>query len=129
MQVLEKILQEIEEAKKEPLFRLVDAAYRDKQNQIVSRIEEIIRSHMADEPVSNPDKLDAGWISVAEQLPETSGDMIEEEKLLILLPNGIRTVAFYVDTENAGKIFFDGWDVLRPIAWQPLPAPYHPKKR
>ena len=61
------------------------------------------------------------WIPVEERLPETSGVMREDEKLLILLPDGMRTLSFYISTSSVRKIFFDGWDTYNPVAWMPLP--------
>lgn len=72
-------------------------------------------------------KMLTGWIPVAERVPETSGVMREDEKLLILLPDGMRTVSFFINTSSGGKIFFDGWDSYNPIAWMPLPEPYRPE--
>lgn len=61
------------------------------------------------------------WIPVDERAPKTSGAMQEDEKLLVLLPDGMRTVSFYISTSSGQKIFFDGWDTYNPIAWMPLP--------
>ena len=79
MQVLEKILQEIESAKKEPLFRLCDYTYRDRQNRIIARIEEIIRSHMEDEPVSNTYRLDDDKREFIDIQDERLWDILFEE--------------------------------------------------
>lgn len=68
------------------------------------------------------------WIPVEERLPKTSGTMREDEKLLILLPDGMRTVSFYISTSSGRKMFFDGWDTYNPIAWMPLPEPYKEAK-
>lgn len=74
-----------------------------------------------------PEEIEAlihRWIPVEERLPKTSGTMREDEKLLILLPDGMRTVSFYISTSSGRKMFFDGWDTYNPIAWMPLPEPY-----
>lgn len=71
-------------------------------------------------------QLLTGWIPVTERLPETSGIMLEDEKILIILADGTRTISFYINTAQGGKIFFDGWDTYHPIAWMPLPEPYKP---
>ncbi len=63
---------------------------------------------------------DHKWIPIEERPPETSGVMREDEKLLILLPDGMRTVSFYINTASGKKVFFDGWDTYRPVAWMPL---------
>ena len=76
------------------------------------------RNNMAIEALRIMGKYD--WIPVKEQIPETSGAMREDEKLLILLPDGMRTVSFYINTSSGGKMFFDGWDSYKPVAWIPL---------
>lgn len=68
-------------------------------------------------------RLLTGWIPVADRLPETSGVMLEDEKILIILADGTRTISFYINTVQGKKIFFDGWDTYNPIAWMPLPEP------
>lgn len=45
-------------------------------------------------------------------------------KYPILLPDGMRTVSFYISTSSGQKIFFDGWDTYNPVAWMPLPRNY-----
>ena len=77
------------------------------------------RNIMAIEALESMDNY--RWIPVEERLPETSGVMREDEKLLILLPDGLRTVSFYISTSSGRKIFFDGWDTYNPVAWMPLP--------
>jgi hypothetical protein len=63
------------------------------------------------------------WIPVEERLPE---EVDERQDILILLSSGRMVVANYVKTANKGKIFFDGYDMFHPVAWQPLPDPYCP---
>ena len=63
------------------------------------------------------------WIPVEERLPE---EVDERQEILILLSSGRMVVANYVKTANKGKIFFDGYDMFHPVAWQPLPDPYCP---
>lgn len=63
------------------------------------------------------------WIPVEERLPE---EVDERQGILILLSSGRMVVANYVKTANKGKIFFDGYDMFHPVAWQPLPDPYCP---
>ena len=64
------------------------------------------------------------WIPVEERLPE---EVDERQDILILLSSGRMVVANYVKTANKGKIFFDGYDMFHPVAWQPLPEPYRPE--
>ena len=81
MKILEQILEEIGEMSypSEGIGSgLEDVGITDRYeaaaygwNETVERIGEIIRSHMEDEPVSNTDKLEDGWIP-AEYPPETN---------------------------------------------------------
>ena len=64
------------------------------------------------------------WIPVEERLPE---EVDERQDILILLSSGRMVVANYVKTANKGKIFFDGYDMFHPVAWQSLPEPYRPE--
>ena len=64
------------------------------------------------------------WIPVEARLPE---EVDERQDILILLSSGRMVVANYVKTANKGKIFFDGYDMFHPVAWQPLPEPYRPE--
>ena len=59
-----------------------------------------------------------------ERLPE---EVDERQDILILLSSGRMVVANYVKTANKGKIFFDGYDMFHPVAWQLLPEPYKPE--
>ena len=59
MQELEKILEEIEQVKREPWYRLNNYDVRHKLDGAINRIVDIIRKHMND-----------GWIPVEERLPE-----------------------------------------------------------
>lgn len=65
------------------------------------------------------------WIPVEERLPE---EVDERQDILILLSSGRMVVANYVKTANKGRIFFDGYDMFYPVAWQLLPEPYRPEK-
>lgn len=65
------------------------------------------------------------WIPVEERLPE---EVDERQDILILLSSGRIVVANYVKTANKGRIFFDGYDMFYPVAWQPLPEPYKPEE-
>lgn len=126
MQVLEKILEEIEEVEKkfvvghEVLFALGATG-------LASEIEKIIRSHMEEYKDTNAISND-GWISVEERLPE------DREEIEV-------TIEEKTD-EDGGKRYYtvrswlqDGRWIIRQnpyeprvIAWQPLPEPYKPKR-
>lgn len=61
MQELEKIMKEIEQAKREPWYRLSNYDVKHKLDGAINRIANIIRENMND-----------GWISVEERLPDES---------------------------------------------------------
>lgn len=109
MQELEKILEEIEQVKREPWYRLSNYDVRHKLDGAINRIVDIIRKHMND-----------GWIPVEERLPEDgtylctlAGELcgIEEPFTgMCGIENGI----------------WDEPDCV--IAWHPLPEPYHAER-
>lgn len=116
MQVLEKILEEIEEAtfqEDAPIYigdMGVDGYVR------ASRVKEIIHSHMND----NSDD----WIPCSEWLPEETGYYLVQ--LSRKLPNedySDRVVALYDGEE---KEFMCYGNLI--IAWKLLPEPYKPKE-
>lgn len=141
MNVLEKILKEIEERIK----RLKEAdnmcrvnAERNRNFESMkyfqslifateraeSIIGDIIRSHM--------DEVADDWISVEERLPEEKGDITKDFNLfkesLYLITDGTSvTIAPF----DGG--YFRCCDDYAPytdvIAWKPLPEPYKPKKK
>lgn len=110
MQELEKILEEIDQEKKNAALSIRHTTgYKAGQIRMAERIEEIIRKHMND-----------GWIPVEERLPEDgtylctlAGELcgIEEPFTgMCGIENGI----------------WDEPDCV--IAWHPLPEPYKPKQ-
>lgn len=122
MNVLEKILEEIEERKKAyhmyskevDMIAMLDIRQRMRE---LNCVEKIIRSHM--DEVKNDD-----WIPVEERLPNK---------------NGVYNVTRLVDDAFiSDSAYFDGQDTwhndnrvnhTRPyltdiVAWQPLPEPY-----
>ena len=70
MQELEKILEEIEQAKREPWYRLNNYDVRHKLDGAINRIVDIIRKHMND-----------GWIPVEERLPKEPHEGVDEDDL------------------------------------------------
>lgn len=99
-------------------------------NEAVEGIGEIIRSNMEDEPVSNTDRLDDGWIP-AEYPPETN------DYILLSFSNFSLPLVGRYDVDETGGAFYlgdcDGDDTcisndLYVNAWRPLPGPYRPKE-
>lgn len=126
MNVLEKILEEIEERRG---FRETLVKYEKKNGTIVDVernrcaleeldiVERIIRSYMGE--VEND-----GWIPVSERLPEvpegTEDDDCPEFNVTIKGADKATTLKYAPD----GTWFDDYGEVYKVIAWKPLPEPY-----
>ena len=139
MNVLEKILKEIERTRKsiidmsdeEPELVDVEDWFDDgvDQGKLIAYevAKEIIRSHMDDISRENNQENtrlprdNDGWIPVEERLPEDYSMMLVTCKT----KSGSKNVngAWY------GEGFWHGsGSMSRVIAWQPLPEPYRPEK-
>lgn len=81
----------------------------EERERLIKELQEVVRPR---------------WIPVEERLPEASMIQREDGKILVLSPDGIRNVSYYINTKAGGNIFFDGRNSLEPIAWMPLPEPY-----
>lgn len=123
MNVLEKILKELEKRKqthKDGLVLEVSQRNIDEIRVRVSemeRVEEIIRSHMDE---VNDANVPSNWIPCSERLPEETGYYLVQ--LSKKLPNedyADRVVVLY----NAEEKEFMCYEKLIK-AWQPLPEPY-----
>ena len=118
MQELEKILEEIDQEKKNAALSIRHTTgYKAGQIRMAERIEKIIRKHMND-----------GWIPVEERLPEEPKEnpVFEDKPLelyLVDMGGSYPLRAFW-----NGKRFTDGWSTLKVIAWRPLPEPYKSKR-
>ena len=137
MQELEKIMKEIEQAKREPWYRLSNYDVKHKLDGAINRIADIISKHVND-----------GWIPVEERLPdeyEEGTDIYDKNTLAVMdteyhMVSNLVNVTVY-DTESE-KYFvgddctFDGeWcnfglvtGNYEVIAWRPLPEPYRPER-
>lgn len=119
MNVLEKILEEIEERGN------IQFSSYSKPLIAVEDILKIIRSNM-------DDKDNDGWISVEERLPEDC------EEIVLVQVSGKMAENIWFDNafELATYVNGEGWilenypecENPKVIAWQPLPEPYKPKK-
>lgn len=121
MQELEKILEEIEQAKREPWYRLNNYDVRHKLDGAINRIVDIIRKYMND-----------GWISVEERLPEVDEDAEEtiedddcpEYNVTIRGASESTTLKYSPD----GAWFDNNGYVYDVIAWRPMPEVYRPER-
>ena len=110
MQELEKILEEIDQEKKNAALSIRHTTgYKAGQIRMAERIEEIIRKHMND-----------GWIPVEERLPE------DEEMVLVTCQT--KTGRKSVNRAWYGEGFWHGTGSMSGvIAWRALPEPYQPE--
>ena len=115
MQELEKILEEIDQEKKNAALSIRHTTgYKAGQIRMAERIEEIIRKHMND-----------GWIPVEERLPEEPKENPEfEGKKIELYLVIVKGTKYPFRAMWNGKFFTDGWSKCNVIAWRPLPEPY-----
>lgn len=139
MNVLEKILEEIEEkfktadAEKFDCEELCDvedwydSGYIDGQLSAYKKCMDIIRSHMGDGKGTNVPSND-GWIPVEERLPENSANSIYDMQL-VTLKDGEVCLGVYRNKDGEwwtrkqeGETHYKNKHEV--IAWQPLPEPY-----
>ncbi len=134
MNVLEKILEEIEEAtfqEDAPIYignMEVDGYVR------ASRVKEIIRSDMEsisrekDMKITRSSRDNGGWIPVEERLPEVQEGLEDtycpEFNVTIKGAKEATTLKYSWD----GTWFDNSGNIYTVLAWQPLPEPYNPKK-
>lgn len=148
MNVLEKILKEIEERVnfRECLVKyekrrgtITDACRNKGALEELDIIAEIIRSHMDDEEHD-------GWIPVEEDLPEEHKSMFaklkgthmwnnamfekvsDEVNVTIELEDGTRKTTTSHTLDGKWKVEKECVVNKKVIAWRPLPEPYKPKK-
>lgn len=119
MNVLEKILEEIEEKNKIADDCNENLAFIDGVRYGLIEAKKIIRSHMNDgKDINVGSKSD--WIPVENGLPEKSGWYLVQ--LSASIPHedyAVRVVALYDGEE---KVFMCYEKLI--VAWQPLPEPY-----
>ncbi len=142
MNVLEKILEEIEEKFKtadaekcdcEELCDVedwYDSGYIDGQLSAHEKCMDIIRSHMDEAKDINVPSND-GWIQVEDGLPEVGENDIYDMQL-VTLEDGEVCLGVYHNLENEWWTRRQEGETLytnkrNVVAWQPLPEPYRHK--
>lgn len=120
MNVLEKILDEINDIEKEYVHRH-NALYALAAAGMAIEISDIIRSHMNEAE-------NGGWIPVSEYLPEvpegTDDDDCPEFNVTIKGADKATTLKYSPD----GTWFDESGEVYQVVAWQSLPEPYKPEE-
>lgn len=131
MQVLEKILEEIESLHNKILKDRFAEQVTEQEIDSLIKVKEIVRYYM-DEAKDTNVPSNVGWIPVEERLPEdceeivlvqVSGKMAEN----IWFDNAFE-LATYVNGEGWILENYPEWENPKVIAWQPLPEPYKPSK-
>lgn len=120
MNVLEKILEEIEEATFQEDAPIYVGDMEVDEYVRASRVKEIIRSHIDH---SGDDTEMGDWIPAEERLPE------EKTEVLCCFENGtVQSLWQNWKNDGLGDYLDDDLMPMELIAWQPLPKPYKPKK-
>ncbi len=147
MRKFEKILEEIEKAKREPWYRLNNHDVKHKLDGAINRIVEIIRKNMSGKDTNVP--TNNGWIPVEERLPEehevynyafdpanvSNIDIdrsMESDSVQITVYDPCKNVYFVCHdytVDGRWSKFEDTTGYFRVIAWRPLPDPYRPERR
>lgn len=115
MQELEKILEEIDQEKKDAVLSTKHTTgYKEGQICMAKKIEDIIRKHMND-----------GWIPVEERLPEEPPEYVDDEdnleECIVMIDGAERPTTLRYAGD--GTWWEDG-TYYPVIAWRPLPEPY-----
>ena len=133
MNVLEKILEEIDKKKQTYRNELALEVSQMNINEIRNRVselkdvKEIIRSHMGEVPDN-----DSGWIPVSERLPE-AGDGKYYPLLNVQTSYGAVKCGFYRVRDDRWYIYEEFYNEFietnekEVVAWQTFPEPYKEK--
>ena len=124
MNVLEKILEEIEEEIRDSI------PFSEQRADGLRKARDIIRKHMSELSRENNQKNtrlprdNDGWIKCEERSPEEAG------RYIITALDGERKIVSFAKWQNRYKRFDMAGEraYWRVIAWQPLPEPYRPEK-
>ena len=117
MNVLEKILEEIDKTEENYSHRGHSPTFLKGACNMYADVKEIIRSHMDEVPDTNVGK----WIPVSERLPNEEETKKNTEFIVMIEGAGNPTVLFYTDGywQDENENFY-----YSVVAWRPLPEPY-----
>lgn len=123
MNILEKILEEIEDVRKIMKSTVATNCFgKECENDdctvcVCERVIEIIRSHMDE---VNDTNVPSNWIPCSERLPE------EGIYVMCCFDDGSVDVLWQKWQEDEALLFYADFDnqIRKVIAWQPLPEPY-----
>ena len=130
MNVLEKILEEIEDVRKIMKYTVATNCFgKECENDdctvcVCERVIEIIRSHMEE---VNDTNVPSNWIPCSERLPneiefqETYCRNQYAAEFLVTIKGATRPTTLYFKNNSW---FDEQRDYYKVVAWQPLPAPY-----
>ena len=104
-----------------------------KKGQGVAEIKEYVRELEKDntstEHINKLSDCSTNWIPCSERLPEEPGENPEfDGKPLELYLVSFKGTKYPWRAFWNGKNFTDGWSIVHPEAWMPLPEPYKPEK-
>ena len=131
MNVLEKILEEIESLHNKILKDRFAEQVTEQEIDSLIKVKETVRYYM-DEAKDTNVPSNVGWIPVEKRLPEDC------EEIVLVQVSGKMAENIWFDNafELATYVNGEGWilenypecENPKVIAWQPLPEPYKPKK-
>lgn len=128
MQKMEKILEEIEQAKREPWYRLNNHDVKSRIDGAIERIIEIVRKHMFGKGMNV--HANDGWIPVGERMPEEKINPISRdfyEYQVTAKFGNAKDVRYY---RYGNGHWWNGPGIVDKyvIAWRENPEPYKPKQ-
>lgn len=130
MNVLDKILEEIEDVRKIMKSTVATKCFgKECENDdctvcVCERVIDIIRSHMDDGKDTN---VPSNWIPVEKRLPEEGKEVLAQFVVRVRHTNGKVDEAVYIYPlyyEEGKWKSFHGMPNGKVEAWQPLPEPY-----
>lgn len=123
MNVLEKILEELEFLHNKILKDKFAEQVTEQEIDSLTKVKEIIRSQMNDGKDTNVPSND-GWIPVEKKLPEVPEGLADEycPEFNVMIKGAERATTLKYSWD--GTWFDDRGDIYDVVAWQPLPERY-----